>query len=1133
MTTPTREEPFEAHIADYLLEHGYVRAERYDTDRALDVGNLVKFLDETQADRLIQLEGLIGPGIEDAVVNRLTHQLKQRGSLDVLRRGWDDRGVHFDLAYFAPASGINPDVERMYRSNRISVMRQVPLGEGQSVDLALSINGVPVITAELKRQTAGQTLTDAIEQYRRRDPDLPLFRVAERAVVHFALDTDAVAMATTIRGHETHFLPFNRGRDGGAGNPDVPGRAKTSYLWEEVWSWDSLLDLMKRFVAIHGAPANNFREGKLIFPRYHQLEVVRKLEAHARSNGSGESYLIQHSAGSGKSNSIAWTAHRLHSLHDPNDERVFHTVVVVTDRRVLDRQIRDTIRGFEHTHGVIEAADRNSQQLADALERNVPIVITTLQKFPFVIDRIGLLPDRRYAVIVDEAHSSQTGDAAREMREALTVGGTRDQEGEIDVDEAIRRTMESAGTHENLSFFAFSATPKQKTLEMFGNRLEDGRHVPFHLYSMRQAIEEGFIMDVLQNYTTYQRYFELTKLVEDDPELTTKEGSRAIARFLELHPTNVAQKAEVMVEHFQHSVRRKINNRAKAMVVTSSRAAAVRYHAAIKKHIADEGYANIGVLVAFSGSIDDGTGVQATEAQLNGFGESELTDQFDKPENRILVVAEKYQTGFDQPLLHTMYVDKKLQGVNAVQTLSRLNRTHPAKSDTFVLDFVNTVDEIREAFQPFYETTELSEATDPNLLYDVRTNLMEFGVIWPDDLDRYAEAFFSDAAIGELESILDGAVSRYHQFAEDEEAQEDFKQLLDRYVRLYSFLTHVISFTDPELEKLYLFARALKPKIADRDGRDLLDLSDDVDLVAFRLEMTSEGDIELEPGTDTPLTPPTGLGPGSYEEFVVRLSELIDSINDRFGTDWDEVDWLVDEQRVRRIVADDAVIEAFRSNNSRDFRRLLADRYLDEVHNTRDRNEKVWLDTISTAGLLEAIIDYRTPEIERRIAGQKTTDELLASDESQHLEFKETFRWGLHQAKAVPGVEDSVIKTVAAFLNSGGGTLIIGVADRGEAVGLDADLNTFSSPDRDSLENWLYQKLETALGFNNSRLATLTFVGVDGVTIARIDVEPAPEEVWAKTSKDPEAFFVRHGNATKQLGGADAVGYIRDQWPSQ
>jgi type I restriction enzyme R subunit len=728
------EKGFEHAIEDHLLHHGYRKGDpaNLDASLALDSTILVEFLSATQKDEWKKLTALYGAEAGKKVVETIAINLKQRGMLDCLRHGVTDRGVKLSLAYFKPATKMNPLTLALYDQNILTITRQMHYSKKSpalSIDVVLSLNGLPVATAELKNPFTGQTADHARKQYRNdRDPKEPLFRFKERALVHFAVDPDEVSMTTRLAGKDTVFLPFNKGRSGGKGNPDNPVSGwKTAYLWEEVWQRDRWLDILARL--IHLEVKDEIQGGKkvgkesIIFPRYHQLDSVGKLLNTAKNQGPGHHYLIQHSAGSGKSNSIAWLAHRLASLHNDNDNLIFDTIIVVTDRRVLDKQLQDTIYQFEHKQGVVQKIDVNSAQLADALSSGCRIVITTLQKFSFVLilDKIKELPKRNYALIVDEAHSSQTGESASNLRKVLAATNLEEAEqeessaAEYDPEEEIATAINARGPQKNLSFFAFTATPKHKTLELFGSPGVDGKPEPFHLYSMRQAIEEGFILDVLQNYTTYKTYYKLTKAIEDDPELDRVKATQAIARFMSLHPHNLAQKTEVIVEHFRNFTGKKIGGKAKAMVVTRSRLHAVRYKLACDKYLHEKGYTNLRALVAFSGTVKDGA-LDYTEAGMNGFGERELPGRFDGPEYHFLIVAEKYQTGFDQPLLHTMYVDKKLDGLQAVQTLSRLNRTCPGKEDTFVLDFVNEAEEIREAFKPYYEKTEIDEPVDPNLV---------------------------------------------------------------------------------------------------------------------------------------------------------------------------------------------------------------------------------------------------------------------------------------------------------------------------------------------------------------------------------------------------------------------------------
>src|SRR6266568_3554597 len=679
-----KEITFEDAIETYLIAHGGYRKgnpEEFDRNLALNKNTIFAFLQDTQPKEWEKLQKTHGNEIETKVIQRLHKELELRGMLDVLRNGFTDYGVKFQMAYFKSESSLNPETIRLYNLNRLEITRQVkysPKNE-RSLDMVISLNGLPVATFELKNPFTNQTVENAKRQYMQdRDPRELLFQFKKRALVHFAVDVDEVYMTTKLDGANTKFLPFNMGDNNGAGNPPNPHGYKTAYLWEAVLPRDSWMEILAKF--LHLQVEDFYIEGKkvvketMIFPRYHQLDVVRKLVADTKLHGVGKNYLIEHSAGSGKSNSIAWLAYRLGSLHNANDERVYDSIIVVTDRNVLDQQLQNTIYQFEHKLGVVEKIDKDSTQLAKAIEAGTGIIITTLQKFPFIVGKISTLPNRTYAIIVDEAHSSQGGEAHKKMKEVLSVNTLEEAEKEegdtqteeYDVEDQIRQSLLSRGKQTNLSFFGFTATPKPKTLEVFGEKGIDGKPRPFHLYSMRQAIEEGFILDVLEHYTTYKTYFKLSKAIEDDQELNKKKAGIAIARFVSLHPTNLAQKTEVMIEHFRSVTAKKIGGKAKAMLVTSSRLHALKYYQEFKKYIQQKKYNDIRVLVAFSGTVEDkDTGEEYREAKLNGFGEKELPDKFKTNEYKVLIVADKYQTGFDEPLLHTMYVDKKLSGIKA------------------------------------------------------------------------------------------------------------------------------------------------------------------------------------------------------------------------------------------------------------------------------------------------------------------------------------------------------------------------------------------------------------------------------------------------------------------------------------
>ncbi|MCC6702934.1 MAG: type I restriction endonuclease subunit R, partial [Fluviicola sp.] len=898
---------FEEAIELSLLEQGgYTKglSSDFNADLGLFPAYIMKFLQESQPSAWSKIENIHKSDVQTKVLQRLVKEIDSRGSLDVLRNGFTDYGVKFKMAFFRPESSLNPESEELYKKNHLSVTRQVYYERNgkNSLDMVLALNGIPVATIELKNQFSGQNITNAQKQYvYDRDSNEPIFQFKKRALVHFAVDTDECYMTTKLAGKSTRYLPFNLGHQNGAGNPPNKDGYRTSYLWEYVWTKDSIMDIIGKFLhlSVEEYEIGGIKKKKesIIFPRFHQLEVVRKLTRDAKESGAGKNYLIQHSAGSGKSNSIAWLSYRLSSLHNENNERVFDSVIVITDRKVLDNQLQNTIYQFEHKDGVVEKIDKDSQQLADAITAGSHIIITTLQKFPFILDKIGELTSRKYAVIIDEAHSSQGGEATKKMKEVLSAKSLEEAEElelesglEEDAEDQIRKSMQSRGMQSNLSFFAFTATPKNKTVEVFGTLDNQGKPKPFHLYSMKQAIEEGFIHDVLKNYTTYKTYYKLSKEIEDDPDVNKKAASRAIGRFMSLHPHNLAQKTEVMVEHFRQVVSKKIGGQAKAMVVTSSRLHAVRYKEEFDKYIADKGYDDIRTLVAFSGKVIYDTYPEGvTEVELNGFKEKELPKKFASDEYQLLLVADKYQTGFDQPLLHTMYVDKKLSGVKCVQTLSRLNRTCAGKEETFILDFTNDTEDILKSFQPYYELTTVQEVSDPNHLYDLKTEIEKAQIIWQTEVDNFCNIFYKSAKLlsvkdqAKLNAYIDPAVERYKELPEERQqgdvvhdiSQENFKHALQTFVRAYSFLTQIMPFSDVDLEKLYTYGRFLLKKLPRKSQSDRFQLGDEVSLEYYRLQKIAEQNIMMEAQGEYGLEGGNEAGIRMTKEEKAALSEII------------------------------------------------------------------------------------------------------------------------------------------------------------------------------------------------------------------------------------------------------------------
>ena len=997
----TGEAAFEAVIEAHLLDNGYVRVsgESFDRDRAIFPEEALAFIRETQSNEWARLERLHGDRTGEQVLGDLCKWMDQHGSLATLRHGFKCYGRTLRAAYFKAAHELNPELEARYAANRLGLTRQLhfsPRSE-QSLDVTLSLNGIPVATLELKNPLTRQTVEDARRQYQRdRDPHEPVFKFKRRTLAHFSVDTESVLMTTRLAGKATRFLPFDKGFAGAAGNPPDPdGRTyRTAYLWEEVLQRDSLLDILARFIHLQVEEKRDDRGNKvkaetMIFPRYHQLEAVRLLVDTAGREGAGHNYLVEHSAGSGKSNTIGWLAHRLASLHDAANERVFDSVIVITDRVVLDQQLQDTIYQFEHKRGVVQRIDRSSRQLAEALESAVPIVVTTLQKFPFVsrqllemaeergANGVGTLPTRRCAVIVDEAHSSQGGETATDLKEVL--GGERlreeavkraAEEGREDMEELFR-SMAKRGRQTNLSFFAFTATPKHKTLAVFGR---DGN--PVHRYTMRQAIEEGFILDVLRHYTTYETYFRLLKACEDDPNLERRKAARALARFMRLHPHNIAQKTEVMVEHFQAVTRHRIGGRAKAMVVTGSRLEAVRYKQGFDRYIQDKGYA-IKSLVAFSGTVEDDriAGVTYTEPGMNhGIAEKELPEKFAAQEYRVLLVAEKYQTGFDQPLLHTMYVDKRLAGIQAVQTLSRLNRVHPRKEDTFVLDFVNDREEIQEAFKVYYEGAEMGEEVDPARMYVVKGELDASGVYLDEEVERFCIVYFkakrrqSASDHQTMNAALDPAVSRFTiRREEDEEEAEDWRGKVQAFLNLYGFLSQVIPYQDSDLERLYVFLRHLAAKLPRRRSGPAYRFDDEVQLEYYRLQKISEGSISLEEGEARPLDGPTEVGSGLARPQPVPLSQLIDIVNTRFGTDFNQADQLFFDQVIEAAMANDGVRQAAGANPGDKFE-LVFKGLLENLFAERmDQNEDIFVRFMNDESFQNVVTSWMSSEAYRRL----------------------------------------------------------------------------------------------------------------------------------------------------------------------
>ena len=1124
---------------------GYLKRQPEDYDRGLCLipTDVVDFLLATQPKVWERLKQHHGAEVKPRFLGRLSREIARRGALDVLRNGVKDSGCKFQLAYFRPASGLNEELQRLHAANLFAVVRQLRFSEKgeQSLDLGLFLNGIPIFTSELKNPLTGQDVEDAIRQYRNdRDRREPLFAYG-RCLAHFAVDPEQVFVTTQVAGLKTRFLPFNRGRFGGAGNPPVPPTRAgfpTEYLWEQVWARDSVLDLVRQF--IHEVEAEDDRGRKtgkhfLIFPRYQQLDCVRRLVSHARNHGAGERYLIQHSAGSGKSFTIAWLAHQLSVLHDSEDRRVFDSVVVVTDRRVLDRQLQSTIRQFEQTLGVVENIDETSRQLREALEAGRTIIVTTLQKFPVIAEQIGQLPGKRFAVIVDEAHSSQSGESTKSLKSVLAAGSLEEAEQEEagaetpeeELEDRVLEAIRSRGPQPNLSTFAFTATPKPKTLELFGQKLPDGKFEPFHRYSMRQAIEEGFILDVLASYTTYKAYWRLLKKIEDDPRYDKGKAEYLLKSFVELHPHAIGEKIAICVEHFAAQVAGAIGGRAKAMLVTRSRLHAVRSKIALDRYLTEKGHP-WKALVAFSGKVND-DGETYTESGMNSagqeqfIGERQTAAEFEKPENRFLVVASKFQTGFDQPLLHTMYVDKKLGGVNAVQTLSRLNRTHPGKKGTMVLDFANEAGEIKKAFEPYYETTLLSEETDPNLLYEVQGRLLDFGVFTEGDVESFARVYFNHKATQDrLFAALEPSRQRFVDLAPEEGS--DFRAQLNDYVRLYAFLSQVLTFADPDLEKLYVFARYLR-RLLPPDSEELpREVQQNIDMESFRIQRTGSGQIALERKGSS--LDPAGSKPrgGGATEEMEALSRIIEILNERFGLNLGPEHRITLEQ-IRAALDKDAGLDASARVNTRENVRLTFDpKVEDKIQEIVETNFDLYKRITDDPDFGREVKNFLFDDYIRR---HRRAEALLKLQESKTLEFKSSLRWNLKDdRKDDRHVTHAALKTIAAFLNTEGGDLLIGVDDDRKVLGIDHDrLET-----DDKFMRHLAQAVRNGLGDRAGTCIDPRTQIVEGKTICLVSCQRSPEPVylrWKGLEKaDDGDLYVRSGPGTVRLGKQDAEKFV-------
>jgi len=923
--SPT-EKKFEEHIEDHLKTVGYstLHFSEYDRNLCLIRDQVIDFIRDTQPEQWGRLQEIYDVDTENKILARISSEISKRGIIDVLRNQVVDRGVYLNLCYFEPKSDLNPDHLKLYQSNQFTVVRQLHYSEQNenSIDMVLFLNGLPIVTMELKNQLTGQNVKHSENQYRiDRDPKEPLLNF-KRCMVHFCVDNNRVSMTTRLAGQKTFFLPYNRDLE----NPSVESGYRTKYLWEEILPPSSLLDVLENFVHLSKEKEFFFNDKTrkidsvvkevLVFPRYHQLDLIRKFRRQLKEDGVGKNYLVQHTTGSGKSYSIGWLSHTLTSLYRSKGDikRLFDTIIVVTDRTVLDDQLRNTIRSLEKIDGVVNGVEHGSQELRKFLEQGKDIVITTIQKFPFISETISSLGNRTFGVIIDEVHSSQSGELSKELKKSLSKSD--DDDDNFDYEEMLRQEIQSRGKQSHISFFGFTGTPKEKTLELFGTKTQDGKFVPFHIYSMYQSIHEGFTLDVLQNYTTYKRYFKVKQTKDGDIEVPTGKGKLELVRYVDSHEMTIRSKVQIMLDHWIDKGSKEIQGRSRGMIVTQSRKHCVWYFKEINRQLKERGL-SYRCLVGFSGevSIDH---EKFTESSCN----SEIGHDGDvplglkNPKYRLLVVANKFQTGFDEPLVQSMYVDKKLGGVQCVQTLSRLNRTTSGKTQTFVLDFVNEPEDIRESFQRFYQSTILEGETDPNRLYDIQREIYNFHLYTNEDVNRFCEVFYDPRRDeGNLHPILDRVVDNFKRI-EDEEIREDFRSKIQSYIRMYGYLSQIINFTDIELEKSFVFLKYLNKKLPKRQV-DRFDISDTIDLDSLRIQKIHEH-IKGLVKEDSILNPPEFVTTGVTEPEYDFLSEIINQVNNTYGVDLTEEDRLDLSRLSKRLIDDPEVEKYMKGDNTED-----------------------------------------------------------------------------------------------------------------------------------------------------------------------------------------------------------------------
>lgn len=988
------EKEYQHYIMDELVKHGYViRNAKTDYDRAfaMDRGMLFKFLQNTQPEAMAALTKIYKDKTEDTVVNFLNAEItKERSSLlNVLKNGVDISNQKLTLLYRKPATTFNKEANRLYNENIFSVMEEVVISDKERIDLVIFVNGLAVISMELKCNHAKQSYHDAITQYRtERDPKNRLFRFKAGCLVNFAMDLDEVYMATKLDGESTFFLPFNMGNgtgiEAGAGNPIFKDKYSVSYMWEDILTKDTLIELITQFVFVDRTEEKDEDTGKkkvkekLIFPRFHQLDVIRKLLEDIYVNKSSLNYLIQHSAGSGKTNSIAWLAHRLTSLHDADQKIIFDKIIIVTDRVVVDRQLQKAVTGMEHKSGLIRVMDEKctSADLADALSGNTKIIATTIQKFPYIVDNVKNMQNRTFAVIIDEAHSSTSGKDMAAVTKALSAGEDED----MDVEDMLVDEIRRSGKQNNVSIFAFTATPKATTLQQFGRLNDKGQYQAFHVYSMKQAIEEGFILDVLQNYVEYNTFYHINKKILDDPEMKTSDAKRQIARFIKLHETNIAQRIEIIIEHFRTSVMHELGGKAKAMVITSSREEAVKYKLAFEDYIKRKNYNDIKALVAFSGKLklkNDDT--EYSEAMMNGFSEDKLTREFDKDDYQVLLVANKYQTGFDQPKLCAMYVLKKLKNVAAVQTLSRLNRICPPYTKkTFILDFVNSCEDMEKAFAPYYTTTLLSNTVTPQTIYELEAKVDGFYVVDPADIEDFSQLRYSGEISSKIKTRLNFLLNKsVKQLAKyDVPKQREFITNVRHFIRFYEFLIQVTCFEDVELHKKYVYLTHLEARlnIGDKGGGYNLDGK----LQATNFVQKKEKETKNTKITGAPVVKLPVPGDGSITEAAKeKLSQIIEEINSKMGTKFDTDVAVKSMLQIKDLMMkSDSLKTSAKNNTEADFKDSFYSNVDDALIDGLEQNQDFYTLLLNNDEVKRNVLDIFVPEIYNMMRKEQPTQEL-------------------------------------------------------------------------------------------------------------------------------------------------------------